>query len=154
MVHRRTAVATEFVSRLSDIPEFATPGKCARGRNSAIVQELLPALTVTWGEAGESTARRAMAGPSGEDGYDRTLPLSVIVHLRDNDTEDEFDRIAGLVEARIEADVTFGGLIVDLELQSSRLFVNPQTGIPMGVGSLLYQVQYKTLAADPGAPAL
>jgi hypothetical protein len=154
MVHRRTAIAAAAVSRLSAIPEFSGPGKCARGRAAAVPQELLPALTATWGEAGETASRRPSSGPNGEDGYDRILPFSIIVHLRATDPEDEFDRIALLVEAAMEEDVSLGGIAVDLELQSTRLFVDQATGIPMAVGSLLYQVRFKTLASNPGLPAL
>jgi len=154
MTHRRSVVATEVVTRLSSIPDFAGAGKCARGRAAAVPLELLPALTVTWGEAGEISTRRPMSGPNGEDGYDRTLPLSVVVHLRVNDPEGEFDRICSLIEAKMEADVSLDGITIDLDLQSTRLFVDPRTGIPMSVGSLLYSIRYKTLATDPSISAL
>lgn len=154
MTHRRTQIADNRVAALAAIPEFSGEGKVARGRASSIPQERLPALTVTWGEAGESADRRAFAGPAGEDGYDRRLPLSVLVHLRDEDAENEFDRICELVEPVMEADVTLGGLAVELTLQSTRLYIDPRTGLPLGVGSLNYQVFYKTLAADPGVSAI
>lgn len=154
MTHVRSLIVAAVKSSIALIPDFQGPGKCERGRSASVPQEMLPAVTLAWGEAGESSSRRAMAGAGGEDGYDRSLALSVVVHLRDETAEEEFDRLAASIETAMEADVTLGGLAVDLELQSSRLFVDPRTGIPLGAGSLTYRITYKTLAADPGVLAL
>jgi hypothetical protein len=154
MAHRRSQIVAAVAASLAAIPEFSYPRKVARGRFAAVPQELLPAITLSWGEAGENSSRRPSSGPNGEDGYDRSLALSVIVHLRDADAEEEFDRISALIEARMEQDVTIGGRAVDLELQTTRLFVDPRTGLPLGAGNLTYQVRFKTIAIDPSAAAL
>lgn len=154
MAHLRSQICAAVIGRLSAIPEFSGAEKVKRGRKGAVPQESLPALTVTWADRSESLMIRPSSGPAGEDGYDRFLPLSIIVHLRDNEPEDEFDRICTLVEATMAADVTFGGLSFDVLLQTEQYFVNPQTGISLLAGSLNYQIAYKTLAANPEQAAL
>lgn len=153
-MHRRALIFNRVVENLSAIPEFSGAGKVKRGRNSAIPQELLPALTPTWAEGNETTTLRPCSGPSGEDGYDRMLPLSVIVHLRDVDADDEFDRISVLVEKAMGSDMFFSGLVVEVLQTSSRLYVDPRTGLPLGAGSINYQVFYKTVANNPETAAL
>lgn len=147
--HVRTLVFDHIKASLSLIPEFQAVGKVARGRTSSIPEAMLPALTLTWAEQPEPATLRPSSGPNGEDGYDRTLPLSIIVHLRDRDPELEFDRICILVEAVMGVNVEVGGLAVEALLYSSRFFVNPTTGISLLAGSLGYQIHYKTIAADP-----
>ncbi len=125
-----------------------------RGRKGAIPQEKLPALTVTWADRSETLMVRPSSGPAGEDGHDRSLPLSIVVHLRDDEPEEEFDRICTLIEASMASDITFGGLVIEALLQTEQYFVNPLTGTSLLAGSLNYQIAYKTLAANPEQAAL
>lgn len=153
-MHRRALIFNRVVENLSAIPEFSGTGKVKRGRNSAIPQELLPALTPTWAEGNETTTVRPCADPFGKDGYDRVLPLSVIVHLRDADADEEFDRISVLVEKAMGSDMLLSGLAVEVLQISSRLYIDPRTGLPLGAGSINYQVFYKTVANNPETAAL
>ncbi len=153
-MHRRALIFNRVVENLSAIPEFSGTGKVKRGRNSAIPQELLPALTPTWAEGSETTTVRPCSDPFGKDGYDRVLPLSVIVHLRDADADEEFDRISVLVEKAMGSDMLLSGLAVEVLQTSSRLYVDPRTGLPLGAGSINYQVFYKTVASNPETAAL
>lgn len=153
-MHRRALIFNRVVENLSAIPEFSGAGKVKRGRNAAIPQELLPALTPTWAEGNETTTLRPCSGPAGEDGYDRMLPLSVIIHLRDVDADEEFDRISVLVEKAMGSDILLSGLAVEVLQTSSRLYVDPRTGLPLGAGSINYQVFYKTVANNPETAAL
>lgn len=152
-MHYRSRIFAAVAARLAAIPEFSEAGKVKRGRNAPIPQEALPALTPTWAEGSESTTLRPCAGPNGEDGYDRVLPLTIVVHLRDDDADVEFDRIALLIEAALGADVTLGGLVVQMLQTSSRLYIDPRTGLPLGAGAINYQVFYKTVASDPATAA-
>ncbi len=154
MAHRRSQIFEAYRERLAQIPEFSAAGKVVRGRKGPIPQELLPALTLSWADGDERASIRAFAGANGEDGYDRNLPLSVIVHLRDDDPEEEFDAICVLVEAAMGQAIAIDGLTVETILVSSRHFVNQQTGMSLAVGSLTYAATYKTLAADPETAAL
>lgn len=153
MAHLRSQIFEAYRARLSSIPEFEADGKVARGRNSPIPQEKLPALTLTWAEGSEAATVRPFSGPNGEDGYDRQFPLSIIVHLRDVDADEEFDRISVLIEQVMGAAIVIDG-VIEVILQSSRLYVDPRTGLPLGAGALNYAVSYKTLAADPTTVAL
>ncbi|MDX1083304.1 hypothetical protein FB009_12448 [Sinorhizobium medicae] len=154
MAHLRSQIFAAVIARLAAIPEFSAADKVKRGRKGAIPQEKLPALTVTWADRSEIVTVRPSSGPAGEDGYDRFLPLSIIVHLRDDEPEEEFDRICTLIEASMASDITFGGLVIEALLQTQQYFVNPQTGISLLAGSLNYQIAYKTLAANPELAAL
>lgn len=152
-MHLRSQAFAAVKARLSAIPEFSGALKVARGRAAAIPQELLPAITLTWAEANETATMRPCSGPNGEDGYDRQLPIAIIVHLRDEDPEEEFDRICVLVEAAMGGDIVLGGTVIEALLSSSRFFVNPQTGLALCVGALTYMASYKTVAADPETSA-
>ncbi|WP_262516515.1 hypothetical protein [Agrobacterium tumefaciens] len=153
-MHRRALIFNRVVENLSAIPEFSGAGKVKRGRSAAIPQELLPALTPTWAEGNETATLRPCSGPAGEDGYDRMLPLSVIIHLRDVDADEEFDRISVLVEKAMGSDILLSGLAVEVLQTSSRLYIDPRTGLPLGAGSVNYQVFYKTVANNPETAAL
>lgn len=131
------------------ITEFAEPGKVERGRAGSIPEHLLPALTLTWADRPEPATVRPMATADGADGYDRTLPLSIIVHLKDEDPEEEFDRICVLVEARMAGIIEIPGLTVETLLRSTEYFVNRETGMSLLAGKLDYSVSYKTVAANP-----
>ncbi|MCM5689103.1 hypothetical protein M8037_09870 [Sinorhizobium meliloti] len=154
MAHLRSQIFAAVIARLSAIPEFSGADKVKRGRKGAIPQEKLPALTVTWADRSETLTVRPSSGPAGEDGYDRSLPLSIVVHLRDDEPEEEFDRLCVLIETAIASDITLGGLAIEALLQSEQYFVNPQTGTSLLAGSLNYQIAYKTLAANPDQAAL
>ncbi|SOC38985.1 hypothetical protein SAMN05892877_105362 [Rhizobium subbaraonis] len=153
MPHRRSLILDAYLARLSAIPEFSAPNKVARGRYAPIPQEFLPALTLTWAEGSETASVRPCSGSNGEDGYDRQLPLSIIVHLRDADADREFDRICVLIEQVMGRAIVIDQ-VIETTLRSSRLYVDPRTGLPLGAGALNYAVSYKTLAADPTIPAL
>lgn len=154
MAHLRSRIFAAYRDRLAVIPAFSASGKVVRGRKGPIPQEKLPALTLSWADGDERSSIRAFAGPNGEDGYDRELPLSIIVHLRDDDPEEEFDAVCVLVEAAMGAAVTLDGLTIETVLVSSRHFVNQQTGLSLCVGSLTYSASYKTLATDPETAAI
>lgn len=154
MPHLRSQIFAAVIARLSAIPEFSGVDRVKRGRKGAIPQEKLPALTVTWADGSETLMVRPSSGPAGEDGYDRSLPLSIVMHLRDDEPEEEFDRLCVLVETAMASDITLGGLAIEALLQSEQYFVNPQTGISLLAGSLNYQIAYKTLAANPEQAAL
>jgi hypothetical protein len=153
MVHRRKLIFDRLVGMLSAIEGFEDVGKVKRGRNAAVPQELLPALTPTWADGSETMTLRPCAGPSGEDGYDRVLPISVVVHLRADDADEEFDRIALLVEKAFGSDIKLSGFAVEVLQTSSRLFIDPRTGLSLGAGSINFQVFYKTVANDPSIAA-
>lgn len=154
MAHLRSRIFAAYRERLAGIPGFSAEGKVVRGRRGPIPQEKLPALTLSWADGEERATIRAFAGANGEDGYDRDLPLSIIVHLRDDDPEEEFDALCVLIEAAMGVAVQIPGLTVETTLVSSRHYVNHQTGLSLLVGSLTYSARYKTLAADPETAAL
>lgn len=152
-MHFRSRILADIVARLAAIPGFSEPGKVRRGRNGPIPQESLPALTPTWAEGSETTTIRPCAGPNGEDGYDRVLPVSIIVHLRDDDADEEFDRLALLIETAMGEAMTLGGLVVQVLQTSSRLYIDPRTGLSLGAGAINFDVYYKTVAHDPATAA-
>lgn len=152
-MHRRTLVFEGFLAEIAKIEEFAGADKVRFGRKRAIPQELLPAITLTWADAGERSETRPTSGPLGEDGYDRRLSLSVIVHLRDADPELEFDRICTLVEPAMAASLQLGGEIVEATLSATEFFVDRETGLPLGAGRLVYATHYTTLAGDAATAA-
>lgn len=154
MAHLRTQIFDVVQTRLVAIPRFAAPDKVVRGRKGAIRQESLPALTLTWSDSNEPASVRPSSGPNGEDGYDRSLPLSIVVHLRDDDPELEFDEICIEVEGAMGSAIQLGGLVIEALLESERHFVNTQTGTSLGAGTINYRIAYKTLAADPQQAAL
>lgn len=154
MAHLRSRIFEAYRARLAEIPDFSAVGKVMRGREGPIPQEKLPAVTLSWADGEERATIRAFAGANGEDGYDRDLPLSVIVHLRDDDPEEEFDALCVPIEAAMGGAVKLDGLTVETTLVSSRHYVNHQTGLSLCVGSLTYSARYKTLAADPETAAL
>jgi len=154
MAHHRTQIFDAVKSRLVAIPRFSGADKVVRGRKGAIKQETLPALTLTWADSNEVATVRPFSGPNGEDGYDRSLPLSIVVHLRDEDPELEFDEICVEVESAMGADIKLGGLVIEALLESERHYVNSQTGTSLCAGSINYWIAYKSLAADPQQPAL
>jgi len=90
-----------------------------------------------------------MATSDGADGYDRTLPLSIIVHLKDYVPEEEFDRICVLIEVGMVGIIELPGLTIETLLRSTEYFVNRETGISLLAGKLDYSVAYKTVAANP-----
>jgi hypothetical protein len=153
-MHRRSQIFGAVKGKLSAIPEFAAAGKVERGRVRAIPQEMLPAITLTWADAGERSEIRPMANAAGADGYDRRLALSIIVHLRDLDPESEFDRICVEVEKAMGEAVALDGIAIEALLQATEFFVDRETGLPLGVGRLVYATHYTTLAADPEVAAL
>ena len=154
MAHLRTQAFDAVKAQLVAIPRFSGPDKVVRGRKGAIKQEALPALTLTWSDSNEIASVRPSSGPNGEDGYDRSLPLSIVVHLRDDDPEMEFDEICVEVESAMGAAITLDGLVIEITLESQRHYVNSQTGMSLCAGSINYRIAYKTLAADPQQPAL
>lgn len=154
MAHMRAQIFDAVKTLLATIPEFSVAGKVARGRTAPIRAEALPAITLTWADNDERAASRPFSTAAGEPGYDRDLPLSIIVHLRDAEPDTEFDRIAALIEAKMASDITLGGHAIEVLLASTRFYVDPQTGLPLSVGRLVYQVAYKTPAADPTINAL
>jgi hypothetical protein len=153
VAHLRSQIFAAVVAELKLIPEFAAASKVARGRTRAIPQEALPAITVTWADDDERAMIRPCAAPDGSDGYDRDLPISLIVHLRDADPEEEFDRICVLVETRMAGIIKAGGLAIEMTLASSRFFVNRETGLPLMAGRLVYRASYKT-RSDPALAAI
>ncbi|MBC7280035.1 hypothetical protein [Hoeflea sp.] len=154
MSHLRSQIFDAIKTVVATIPEFAGEGKVARGRNGPVRAEALPAITLSWADNDERAESRPFSTADGAHGYDRELPLSIIVHLRDEDPDGEFDRIATLIETGMAEDVALGGLAVEALLTSSRLFVDPQTGLALGAGRLVYTVHYKTPGADPTVTAL
>ena len=154
MTHLRTQIFDAVKVILAAIPGFSAEGKVARGRTSPIPSEDLPALTLTWADDDEQAEIRPFATAAGADGYDRTLPLSVIVHLGDADPETKFDEIAVKVETAMAAGIELGGKVVELTLASSRFFVDPRTGLPLAAGRLVYVAAYKTPAANPEISAI
>lgn len=154
MSHLRAQIFDAVKALLVAIPEFAGDGKVARGRTGPVSAEALPAITLSWADNDERAEARPFSTVDGALGYDRILPMSVIVHLRSADPDTEFDRIASLIEVRMASDVTLGGLAIEVLLTSSRLFVDPQTGLALGAGRLVYTVSFKTPAGDPTVAAL
>lgn len=154
MAHLRTRIFDAVKARLIAIPRFSGPDKVVRGRKGAIRQETLPALTPTWSDSNEIASVRPSSGPNGEDGYGRSLPLSIVVHLRDEDPELEFDEICVEVESAMGAAIELDGLVIEVLLESERHYVNSQTGTSLCAGSINYRIAYKTLAADPQNVAL
>jgi hypothetical protein len=152
--HLRSRIFAGIVAALAAIPEFAADGKVKRGRTRATPQEMLPALTPTWADQDERAEVRPSSGPNGEVGYDRDLTISVIVHLRSEDPETEFDRLCVPIEAAMAGIIAVAGLTIETVLQSQRFFTDRETGLPLMTGRLVYLVSYKTLAADPTVAAL
>ncbi|WP_180901758.1 hypothetical protein [Martelella soudanensis] len=153
MAHLRTRIFDAILARLSAIPEFSGEGKVKRARTSAIRESLLPALTATWAEHQETAEVRPCAGPNGEVGYDRRLPIDVIAHFQAEEPDIEFDRIAVLVESALGGAIKLDGLVVELTLSETRSFVDRSTGVALGVGSLTFVADYKTVATDPECEA-
>ena len=134
---------------MSAIREFSGEGKVKRARTSAIRESMLPALTVTLSEHQETAEVRPCAGPNGEVGYDRRLPIDVIAHFQAEEPDIEFDRIAVLVETALGSAIKLDGLVVELTLSETRSFVDRSTGVALGVGSPTFVGDYKTVATDP-----
>lgn len=153
-MHYRTRILQEIETRLRDIDGFASAGKVERWRTKDIPEERLPALTVTWADADERAISRPGAGPDNSLAYYRELPVSIVVHLRASNPDDIFDETALAIEAILADDETLGGLVIDTLLTSSRLYVDPQTGLPLGAGRLVYMVTYSSVAANPALKAL
>ncbi len=153
MAHMRTQIFDALLARLSAIPEFSGAGKVKRARTEAIRESLLPALTATWSEKQETATIRPCVGPNGEDGYDRRLPIDIIVHFKAEDPDIEFDRLAVAIEAALGAAIKLDGLVIEMVLDESRHYVDRATGISLGIGALTYVVDYVTLAGNADASA-
>lgn len=149
MAHLRSQIFAAVKAQLSTIPEFSGAGKVERGRPGRIPEEMLPALTLSWADRPEPATVRPSATMDGADGYDRTLPLSIIVHLKELNPDDEFDRICTFVEVKMAAIIELPGLTIQATLRSTEYFINRETGMSLLAGSLDYPVEYKTVAADP-----
>lgn len=149
MAHLRTQIFDAVLAALSGIPEFSGSDKVKRGRTRAVPQELLPAISLTWADDDEQATLRPCSGPGGEDGYDRSLPISIIVHLRDPDPESEFDVLCVAIETAMAGVIEIGGVTIETILRSTRFFVNRETGLPLMAGRLVYLAYYKSIAADP-----
>lgn len=153
MAHLRSQIFAAVKDLLTAIDEFSAPGKVERGRTSAVREGLLPALTLTWADRAEGATIRPFATEQGADGYDRSLPLAIVVHLADADPEEAFDAICVLVEAAMGQAITLGGKAIECTLASEQFFVNRETGLPLLGGSINYLVAYKTVAGDPETSA-
>lgn len=153
MAHLRSTIFAAIVAELSTIGEFSAPGKVMRGRTAAPREDLLPTLTPTWADRAEGSTIRPFATEQGDDGYDRSLQVAIIVHLAEDDPEEEFDRICVLVEAKMGEAIRLGGLAIECTLASEQFFVNRETGLPLLAGSINYLVTYKTVAGDPETAA-
>lgn len=154
MAHLRSQIFDAVKALLVAIPDFAAAGKVARGRTGPVAQEDLPALTLTWADDDERATIRPFSTADGADGYDRSLPISIVAHLRAEDPEADFDAIAVQVETAMAGGITLGGKVIEIVLTSTRFFTDPQTGLPLAAGRFVYTADYKTPAADPEAPAL
>lgn len=154
-VHLRRQLFDRVKQLLVAIDGFDTPGKVARGRTSPVRQETLPAITLTWADNDESLERRqTVVLAEIADGYDRSLDISIILHLRDTDPETAFDDHCLAIEHAMAADPTLNDLAVDCTLVSQRLFVDNKTGISLACGRLVYRIQYLTASANVAAVAL
>lgn len=153
MAHLRSQVFAVVKDVLAAIDEFSAPGKVERGRTEAVRETLLPALTLTWADRAEGSTIRPCATEAGADGYDRSLPLAIVVHLADTDPEEAFDEICVLVEAAMGQAITLDGRAIECTLASEQFFVNRETGLPLLGGSINYLVTYKTVAGDPETAA-
>ncbi len=151
MSHLRTLIFEERQQRLSLIPGFEGSGKVMRGRTRAVPEELLPAITLSWADDDERTTLRTVVNDDGGivDGYERSFPMSIIVHTRHAEPEQEFDSLAVEIEKAMADPISVPGLTIESLLTSSRFFVDRTTGLPLMAGRLVYQVTYKTTAADP-----
>lgn len=154
MAHYRTRIFNAVLSRLSTISGFESAGKVSRGRGAAIPERLLPAITATWSERQETVTVRPCADLNGEDGYDRRLPIDLIMHFQHRDPDVEFDRLAVLIEKALGSAIKLDGLVIELTLSECRHYIDRTTGISMGVGALTYIADYKTVASDPETAAL
>lgn len=153
MAHLRSQIFSAVKDVLSAVDAFSAPGKVARGRAEAVREDLLPALTLTWADRAEGSTIRPFATEAGADGYDRSLPLAIVVHLADADPEEAFDTICVLVEKAMGQAITLGGKAIECTLASEQFFVNRETGLPLLGGSINYLVTYKTVAGDPETAA-
>jgi hypothetical protein len=149
VAHLRTQIFDAVLAALSGIPEFSGADKVKRGRTRAVPQELLPAMSLTWADDDEQATARPCAGPAGALGYDRVLPLSIIVHLRDAVPEVEFDELCVSIEAAMAGVIEIDGVTIEMLLRSTRFFVQRETGLPLMTGRLVYLAYYKSRAADP-----
>ncbi|MGV0817123.1 hypothetical protein [Martelella sp. AMO21009] len=154
MAHYRTRIFNAITARLSSIPDFSGVGHVSRARTAALTVKQLPAITATWSERQETVTMRPCADLNGEDGYDRRLPIDLIVHFQHRDPDVEFDRLAVLIEKALGAAIKLDGLVIELTLSECRHYIDRATGISMGVGALTYIADYKTVASDPEAAAL
>lgn len=154
MAHLRTQIFGAVEAVLSGIPVFAGPGRVKRGRTRAVPQELLPAISLTWADDDEQATLRPCSGPAGEVGYDRVLPISIIVHLRDAEPEPEFDTLCVAIETAMAGVIEIDGVTIETLLRSTRFFVHRETGLPLMAGRLVYIASYKAIAADPQQPAM
>lgn len=153
MAHLRSQIFDKIVTSLREISEFSAAGKVERTRRSVVPDHALPAITVTWADDDEQSGFRPFSNTDGGVGYDRSIPVSIIVHMQSGGMDVDFDVYAEEIEKRMAADATLSGLAVEVELISSRYFVDRQTGVPMHAGRLIYRVHYKS-QSDPALVAL
>ncbi|MEP2977962.1 MAG: hypothetical protein ABJO86_00665 [Lentilitoribacter sp.] len=156
MAHTRKTILDALKDRLATLAGFADDGKVSRARTSAINKEDLPALTVSWADDDEVSRLRPSSVIEGNElthGYERTIPVSIVVHVADNEPEDAFDAIAELIEIELKEFGFLGEAVTDFHLISTRFYVDPTTGLSLGAGRLIYLLDYKT-AADPSKPAI
>jgi hypothetical protein len=147
-LHRRSVIFDAVKAAIAEIPDFASAGKVERGRTRAIPEEKLPAVTLTWSEREETATLRPHADGAERVGYARMLPISIVLHLRDRNPDEEFDRLAALIETRLGSAIELDGAIIEMILDRSGCFVDPRTGLPLCAGRLVYLCDYITLT-DP-----
>lgn len=73
----------------------------------------------------------------------RTLQLAIEVRTEANDAlDDVLDAISNQVEAIVDSDDTFGGVVSQSTLVSTELDVSPEGEMPIGGSRLTYEVVY------------
>lgn len=155
-MHLRGRILDAVATRLAVIPAYGAPGVVSRRRAHDVPEERLPHITVTWSDGEERVTGRTFSAPADGAAIMRELPVSVIIHFKaaSDGVEQAFDAACLLIEAALAADPTLDGLATDLQLQSSRLLLDPSTGRPVAAGRLTYIASYTSAAASPALPAL
>ena len=143
MAHVRADIRAALVSALTGLTTTGQNVYQARPHSIPSDDGRLPCLQIVTGdEDSEVDARGALL---------RTVSGRVIARMvgTDTDIQNTMDQVASEVETALAADVTLGGLAMDMYLASSVPVYDDDGDQVTGVMSMDFTIRYRTSRADP-----
>jgi hypothetical protein len=143
MAHVRKQIRDFVVAALK--AHTAAGNNVYPNRTRLIGSEKLPAIGVS---TLDEVATRYRDDPELKT-YQRTVQVALDLFLQGDATDDQLDELAEAVEAKMEADDTFGGRAMDMTLSATRDVYSGEGERVAGRKRLTYDVTYVTAAGVP-----